>query len=114
MDHQGRPVVVDRYDGDTFQMAVVPSETTDTYMGYVPWLRPTGMDAPERGDEGWAEAEAYAIELITEARQVTVTFLGWSFDRQLCRVTLYSHRFAYGVDFADAMIAAGHARPSAE
>lgn len=112
-DHQGCVIVVARHDADTFRLVLVPDEL-DTYSGYVPWIRPIGLDAPEVGDEGWEEAEQYAINLIATAREVTVVPVGWSFDRQLCRVLIYNNEFAYGVDFANAMIDAGYAKVSSD
>lgn len=95
----GRPVVVDVHDGDTFRLVLDAGCET----GIFPWLRLAGVQAPELGKPGAAEAAAWTAGQLTEARAVLVTVQGRSFARWVAAVQLD------GRDLAADMIEAGHA-----
>ncbi|HVM19791.1 MAG TPA: hypothetical protein VM307_07510 [Egibacteraceae bacterium] len=96
----GRPIVVQLHDGDTFRLLLDAGCET----GMFPWLRVAGADCPELGEPGGAEAAAFTAATLRDAGRIVVHVSGRSFNRWLARVVVD------GRDLAGRLIDAGHAR----
>lgn len=99
----GRPVVLDVHDGDTFTLLLDSADEA----GVFPALRVKGLYCPELGETGGLAAWLFVARLLQDAREITVTTFGHSFARRVAQVVVD------GVDLATTVIAAGHgtARP---
>lgn len=98
-DVTGRPVVVGIRDADTWQLLL----DAGCYSGLFPWLRLSGVNAPEAGTPGGEQAVEWVRDVFAAAREIRVTVHGRSFDRWVASVWVDSR------DLAVDMIAAGHA-----
>lgn len=99
----GRPVIVDVHDGDTFTAALAASEETAIH----PALRVRGLYCPELGQDGGLMAWLFVAQLLAKATDITVTLHGRSFARWVAQVIVD------GVNLADIVIAAGHGKATA-
>jgi hypothetical protein len=99
----GRPVILDVHDGDTFTLALSAYDEASVH----PALRVKGLYCPELGKPGGLAAWLYVATLLQNARDVEVTLFGWSFARRVARVMVD------GVDIATTVIAAGHGKGTA-
>lgn len=99
----GRPVVLDVHDGDTFTLLLDCAEET----GVHPALRVKGLFCPELGQPGGLAAWLYVAQLLHNAHDIQVTTYGRSFARFVARVVVD------GVDLAQTVIAAGHGKATA-
>lgn len=94
--------VVRVIDGDSFH--------ADIDLGFKMWLRQTvrvaGIDAPEKGKPGGAEARKFLEGLLPEYKLVQLkTSKPDKYGRVLAEVTVN------GQSLAQALVAAGHAKP---
>jgi endonuclease YncB( thermonuclease family) len=96
----GRPVVVDVHDGDTFTLLL---DTADE-VGFLPALRVRGLYCPELGRDGGLAAWLFVAQLLAAARAIRVTLRGRSFARYVADVVVD------GVPLPDVVIAAGHGK----
>jgi endonuclease YncB( thermonuclease family) len=94
----GRPVILDVHDGDTFVALLDASEEA----GVHPALRVKGLYCPELGKDGGLAAWLFVAQLLQNARDIRVTTFGRSFARFVALVVVD------GVDLAQTVIAAGH------
>ena len=99
----GRPVVLDVHDGDTFTLALGCSEESSVH----PALRVKGLYCPELGETGGLAAWLYVATLLGNARDIRVTTFSRSFARWVAQVVVD------GVDLAQTVIAAGHGKATA-
>lgn len=99
----GRPVVLDVHDGDTFTLALEAADEA----GVFPALRVKGLYCPELGKDGGLAAWLFVANLLQNARDITVTTFGLSFARRVATVIVD------GVDIAQTVIAAGHGKATA-
>jgi len=99
----GRPVILDVHDGDTFTLALDAAPES----GVHPALRVRGLFCPELGEDGGLAAWLYVATLLGNARDIQVTLLGRSFARFVATVIVD------GVDIARTVIAAGHGKATA-
>ena len=99
----GRPVVLDVHDGDTFTLALSAFDEASVH----PALRVKGLYCPELGKPGGLAAWLFVAQLLQDARDVQVTLFGWSFARRIAKVVVD------GVDIAHTVIAAGHGKATA-
>lgn len=84
-------------DGDT----VILDVDLGFHMRGTLTFRLVGINTPERGEQGWAEAKLYLHELLHGKQLRITTHKGQTFARWLCDIT------DDGADVATAMLAAG-------
>lgn len=99
----GRPVILDVHDGDTFTLSLSSSEESAVH----PALRVKGLYCPELGQTGGLAAWLFVAQMLQNAREITVTTFGLSFARRVAQVIVD------GVDLAQTVIAAGHGKATA-
>ena len=99
----GRPVVLDVHDGDTFVLALDAGGDGALH----PALRVKGLYCPELGQDGGLAAWLYVAQLLRNAQNIQVTLFGRSFARFVAQVIVD------GVDIAQIVIAAGHGKATA-
>jgi endonuclease YncB( thermonuclease family) len=96
----GRPVILDIRDGDTFTLMLDAAEEA----GVFPDLRVKDLYCPELGKDGGLAAWLFVANLLRDAREIAVTTYGLSFARRVATVIVD------GVDLAQTVIAAGHGK----
>lgn len=94
----GQPVVLDVHDGDTVRLLLDCGVET----GAFPWIRIAGVNCPELGTPGGAEATDFTRGLLLGAHAISVSVHGRSFARWVGQV------FVDGADIAGLIITAGH------
>lgn len=99
----GRPIVLDVHDGDTFTLLLDAAEEA----GVHPALRVKGLFCPELGEDGGLAAWLFVAQLLHNASDIRVTTFGRSFARFVAQVVVD------GVDIAQTVIAAGHGKATA-
>lgn len=99
----GRPVIIDIHDGDTFTLMLDSAEE----VGAFPALRVRGLFCPELGQTGGLAAWLFVAQLLRNASEIKVTTFGRSFARFVAEVIVD------GVNIAQTVIAAGHGKATA-
>lgn len=95
--------VVRVIDGDSLQLRLDLGLYLTTELRF----RVLGVDTPERGEPGWAEATAFTTAWLDASGPLTAaTAKADSFGRWLCDLTRED-----GSGLADALLEAGHAVP---
>lgn len=103
VDDDGRPIVVELHDGDTFRLLLDAGCET----GLFPWLRLAGVNCPElRDGPAGPAAAAFTAGCLRSATSIDVVVSGRSFNRWVAQV------FVDGADLAAVLIEAGHGAPS--
>lgn len=98
----GRPLVVDVYDGDTVRLVLDAGCDAAVH----PWLRVKDVHCPELRQVGGPEARAFTAATLTAAAEVRVTTFGRSFARWVADISVD------GRDLAALIVEAGHGTTS--
>ncbi|MFA7264841.1 MAG: hypothetical protein WC054_00775 [Candidatus Nanopelagicales bacterium] len=95
--------LVDVHDADTFRVVLIADD--EQGVGFWPWLRLSGCDAPGLSTPKGAVAQQWTVDCLHRCGDFVVDIGGWNFDKRLSKVWID------GEDMSQLMISAGHAVP---